>query len=58
MWRMYMHNMQGAGNRAAQRPFAGRHEPMIVEKRGAIQGMDAEIVIARENESGGTRSEP
>ena len=56
MWRMYTPDMQGLRIALPNNPFAGRHKPSIFDKGGAIQRIDGEIIISRENGGHGIRS--
>lgn len=56
MWRMYTPDMQGIRIALPNNPFAGRHKPSIFKKGGAIQLIDGEININRENGGLGIRS--
>lgn len=56
MWRMYTPDMQGIRIALPNNPFAGRHKPSIHEKGGAMQRIDGEININRENGGPGIRS--
>lgn len=49
MWRMYTPNMQGVRIALPNNPFAGRYNPSVFEKGGAMQQFDGEVVITREN---------
>lgn len=56
MWRMYTPDMQGLRIALPNNPFSGRHKPIIFEKGGAMQRIDGEININRENGGHGIRS--
>lgn len=56
MWRMYTPDMQGLRIALPNNPFAGRHKPSIMDKGGAVQRIDGEININRENGGLGIRS--
>ncbi|QIL80726.1 DUF2971 domain-containing protein [Diaphorobacter sp. HDW4A] len=56
MWRMYTPNMQGLRIALPNNPFAGRHEPTIFEKGGAMQRFDGRITIHREKGDHGITS--
>ncbi|MCD0424173.1 DUF2971 domain-containing protein [Rubrivivax sp. JA1024] len=49
MWRMYTPNMQGLRIRLPNNPFAGRHQPQILDKGGAMQRIDGQIAVSRAN---------
>jgi hypothetical protein len=46
---MYTRDMDGLRIALPNNPFAGRHEPTIFEKGGAMQRIDAEIIVNRRN---------
>lgn len=56
MWRMYTPDMQGLRIALPNNPFAGRHKPTIFKKGGAMQRIDGEIIINRDNGGPGIRS--
>lgn len=56
MWRMYTPSMQGVRIALPNNPFAGRREPIIFEKGGAMQRTDGAIEINRDNGGPGIRS--
>jgi len=56
MWRMYTPDMQGLRIALPNNPFTGRHKPAIFDKGGAMQRIDGEIVVTRENDGLGIKS--
>lgn len=56
MWRMYTPDMQGLRIALPSNPFSGRHKPVIFDKGGAMQRIDGEIVVTRENDGFGIKS--